>query len=69
MHSPPERDEIEVSVFGPGYGESILLHIGNNNWLIVDSCLDFPSRESAPLRYLRQIGIDPASSVKQKQHH
>ena len=45
----PERSEIEVSLFGPGYGESIVLHLGENLWLIVDSCLDPLTRDPAPL--------------------
>lgn len=61
---PPEQDEIEVSIFGPGYGESILLHLGKNKWFIVDSCIDPISKEPAPLSYLRKINVDPAISVK-----
>jgi len=60
----PHLNEIEVSVFGPGYGESILIHVGDNEWFIVDSCVT-PSKEPAPLVYLRQIGVDPAISVRQ----
>jgi hypothetical protein len=36
----PNRDEIDVIVVGPGFGESILVHIGDGDWIIVDSCLD-----------------------------
>lgn len=62
---PPDQDEIEVSLFGPGYGESVLLHIGANKWIIVDSCIDPNSELPAPLSYLRKINIDPAEAVKQ----
>ena len=61
----PDLDEIEVSLFGPGYGECILLHVGNNEWFIVDSCIDPISREPVSLSYLQQIGIDPSIAVKQ----
>lgn len=61
----PEPDEIEVSIFGPGYGESVLLHVGQNKWFIVDSCIEPISEEPAPLTYLRKINVDPATSVKQ----
>lgn len=64
-HLPPEQDEIEVSLFGPGYGESVLLHIGANKWIIIDSCIDPISELPAPLSYLRKINIDPAVAVKQ----
>jgi len=38
--TPPQPDELEISLFGPGYGESTLVHLGSGNWMIVDSCLD-----------------------------
>ena len=60
----PKADEIEVSVFGPGYGESILIHIGDNKWFIIDSCIEPISKEPAPLTYLNQINVDPTNSVK-----
>lgn len=65
INTVPELDEIEVSVFGPGYGESILLHVGGNNWFIIDSCLDPISKEPAALVYLQKLNIDPKTSVKQ----
>ncbi|MBW2005393.1 MAG: MBL fold metallo-hydrolase [Deltaproteobacteria bacterium] len=60
----PEINEIEISVFGPGYGENILLHIGNENWLLIDSCVDPVNKEPSPIKYLRNIGIDPSKAVK-----
>jgi hypothetical protein len=54
----PEDNEIEVSVLGPGYGECILLHLGKNNWIIVDSCV-FPGYSyPAPLLYLDKMNVD-----------
>ena len=29
MGGAPAGDEFEITLFGPGYGESILLHIGD----------------------------------------
>jgi len=60
----PERSEIEVSLFGPGYGESIVLHLGENLWLIVDSCLDPLTGDPAPLTYLHHLHIDLATAVR-----
>ena len=37
----PKHDEIEFTVFGPGVGESSLLHYGDNEWLIVDCGVTF----------------------------
>lgn len=62
---PPEQNEIEVSLFGPGYGESVLLHIGSNQWIIIDSCIDPVSESPVSLAYLRRINIDPEMAVKQ----
>lgn len=55
---------VEVSLFGPGYGESVVLHIGANNWIIVDSCIDPFSHFPIPLAYLRSINVDPGTAVK-----
>ena len=62
---PPSPDEIEVSVFGRGYGESILVHLTHNNWVIVDSCINPNTNLPAPLDYLNKIGVDPSTAVKQ----
>lgn len=60
----PDLDEIEVTLFGPGYGESILIHIPGGEWIIVDSCIDGESKSPAALRYLNQIGVDVSRQVK-----
>ena len=61
---PPDPDMFEVSLFGTGVGESIAVHIGQGNWLLVDSCRqrrdDFP----AHLSYLQEIGVDLSKAVK-----
>lgn len=62
--SPPKYDEMEISIFGPGYGESVLVHLGNNEWMIVDSCINSSSKKSAPLEYLHGIGVDSSTAVK-----
>jgi hypothetical protein len=59
----PENDQIEISVFGPGYGESIALHIGNGKWLVVDSCVDKSTNNPAVLDYFNRIGVDPSKDV------
>ncbi len=59
---PPGDGEFELSLLGPGYGESIVLHVGNGGWVIVDSCIDADKRPGA-LSYLESIGVDPAQGV------
>ena len=59
---PPGDDEFELTLLGPGYGESVVLHIGGGTWLVVDSC----GRADAPaaLDYLRGLGVDPVQAVE-----
>lgn len=60
----PANDEFELVILGPGIGESIVAHLGNDEWIIIDSCV-FPGHdEPAPLLYLRQIGVDASQAVK-----
>jgi beta-lactamase superfamily II metal-dependent hydrolase len=63
-HQPPANDELEVSLFGPGYGEAVALHIGCGLWILVDSCISPTSQEPATIQYLKSIGVDPSTSVK-----
>ena len=62
----PHSDEVEVSLFGPGYGESIVVHIGGGEWIIVDSCIDTNNQtdtRSLAVAYLTEIGVDLAKQV------
>ncbi len=58
---PPNDDEFEVTLLGPGYGESMVLHIGGGAWIVVDSCGS--AEAPAALDYLRTMGLDPARVV------
>jgi len=60
----PAASEIEVSIFGPGFGESIVVHAGNDEWIIVDSCIDSRSGNPAALTYLNEIQVDTSTAVK-----
>ena len=60
--APPKNNELELTVIGSGYGESVVLHLGNGDWLIVDSFTDAKNRPVA-LRYLDEIGVKPSDSV------
>jgi len=59
----PAPDEVEVSVFGPGFGESIAVHMGEGAWLLVDSCLEAGTGKPATQNYLHAINV-PQSGVK-----
>jgi hypothetical protein len=62
--SAPGPDEAEISIFGPGIGECIVLHLGNFDWMIVDSCVEYGSQYPIALQYLKQIGFNVAEAVK-----
>jgi Metallo-beta-lactamase superfamily len=58
---PPRPEELELTLFGPGYGESIVLHIPGLGWGIVDSCSWRPpgqSPKTLPLEYLRLLSVE-----------
>lgn len=58
----PAATELEVSVFGPGVGEGIAVHLCDGQWLIVDSCRASDGQPAA-LRYLRALGVDVATAI------
>ena len=60
--TPPGQREFELTLLGPGYGESIVLHVGDGVWILVDSCVDTDGTPRA-LRYLESIGLDPDQAV------
>lgn len=64
VYTPPSSEQLEVTLLGPGYGESIVIHLGANKWAIVDSCVETGSNEPAALSYLRSIGVNPAEAVE-----
>ena len=61
--APPNRGEFELTLFGPGYGECIVVHAGDGIWVIVDSCIDETGTPRA-LRYLEDINVDAADAVR-----
>jgi hypothetical protein len=60
---PPAPDELEVSIFGPGFGESVVVHLGQGQWMVVDSCQTVGGREPVAAQYLSAIGVDLAKDV------
>ena len=59
----PDRDDFELTLLGPGYGECAIIHYGDGEWIIVDSCVDDDGNPAA-LSYLNQIGVDVGRSVR-----
>lgn len=50
--TPPGSDEFEISVLGPGRGECVVIHLGRNEWCVVDSFVPHGQSESAAIEYL-----------------
>jgi hypothetical protein len=61
--TPPTANELEVSIFGPGYGECIVVHYGAGKWLIIDSCIDPGNKRPVALSYLERLGVDASAAV------
>lgn len=50
----------EINLLGTGgnYGESLLIHIGNNEWIVIDSCRDPYTKKILPLELIKNKSID-----------
>lgn len=60
---PPSADEVEISIFGPGKGESVAVHVGAGQWLIIDSCIDQQTKRNPVLDYLSTLGVETSRDV------
>ncbi len=60
----PNTNELELSLFGPGIGECAVIHLGNGEWMVVDSCLNLKRDRPVAIEYLSHLGVDIESSVK-----
>lgn len=60
MYSLPENHIAEISLIGTGggYGESLVIHLGNQKWVVIDSCVNNNTGENLPLEYLKSIGVN-----------
>jgi len=60
MTNPPTDSEVEISLIGTGggYGETVLIKIAKDSWIIIDSCINPFTREPLALEYLSKIGVD-----------
>lgn len=64
LQQPPASDEVEVSLFGPGVGECVVVHLGQGDWMVVDSCIERASGRPIALEYLKRLGVDVSKAVK-----
>jgi beta-lactamase superfamily II metal-dependent hydrolase len=61
---PPAADEIEISTFGPGRGECLVIHLGNNEWCVIDSCVPKRHSQSIALTYLDSLACDAVDGIR-----
>lgn len=64
LDGAPADDVVEISVFGPGRGESIAVHLGDGRWIVVDSCIQKGTRDIPILNYLSRIGVEVEHQVR-----
>lgn len=50
----PQADELEITVFGRGFGECIVCHVGDGGWVIIDSFRD-PNGVPIAVSYLNDV--------------
>lgn len=62
--APPSPDELEVSIFGPGRGECVVLHLGFGEWVVVDSCRNSRTKKPIALQYLEELGVEIGTAVR-----
>ncbi len=60
---PPDSDQLEITLLGPGRGECCLVHVGDGRWVVIDSCIHSETRQPAALHYLESLGIEPVDAV------
>lgn len=53
----PAPNEVEVSAFGRGFGEAIVVHLGSGTWACIDSCLNPSTRRPAALTYFSELDL------------
>lgn len=63
MREAPGQTQIEINLFGGGnaYGEAVLIHLGYDKWVVVDSLKNPNTKSSVILEYFKEIGKDPNS--------
>ncbi len=49
MIDHPADDEVEITLFGRGKGESLVVHLGNRRWLVVDSFITGRGNKKMPV--------------------
>lgn len=62
LKKKPNANEIEISVFGKGFGECIIIGCGDNEYIVVDSFINPETKNPIAVDYLNAIGV-PLSAI------
>lgn len=64
--SAPKASEVEITLIGTGggYGECIVVKLSENDWFVIDSCINPYSGEPLAIEYLESIKVDYTTAVK-----
>ncbi len=61
MRLRPDDDVLELTVLGRGIGECVVVHMGHQSWLIVDTFVSAtPPKNPVAIDYLATMDVDPA---------
>lgn len=60
----PAKDISEVSLFGPGIGECIVIHLGYDEWFVIDSCRCPSTKKPVAIKYLEELGVEVSTQVQ-----
>lgn len=60
----PAKDISEVSLFGPGIGECIVIHLGADKWFVIDSCRCPSTKKPIAIKYLEELGVEVSTQVE-----
>lgn len=63
LKTKAKPEEIEVSIFGKGFGECILLNCGGNEYIVIDSFINPTTKNPIVIDYLNCLK-EPLSSIK-----
>lgn len=61
---PPGDEEFELSIFGQGFGECLIIHLGFGKWMVIDSCLASDKKNSIAVEYFDRLGVNIETQVE-----
>ena len=61
LRRKPSNDEIEITLFGKGVGECIVMHLGFGRYVTIDSFVNSETKNPIALDYLESLGVSAKS--------